>query len=148
MDIVERYLTVMAAVLHADRIVHEAEETLFLRMLRDAGIRGEFEEKCRALLDETNRDVEIASLRAALDAVDTETLVWIIRDAFLMADADGGVSDDELSVIDECLRLAGIEEGRLEAVHAWGNETLAHLKRGYLLLSERVDQTELRRTGG
>lgn len=60
----------------------------------------------------------------------------MIRDAYLMSDADGDIHPSEIDVINRFLRYAGIPEERFEEIEMWARESIAHLKRGVILFTK------------
>jgi tellurite resistance protein len=129
----ERYLDLMAGVLLADDRVDKGERKLFLQMMDVAGVDENLKTKYeRVLRQETSINTD-GVIREIVEGIDPETLTWIVRDAYLMANADGVVSSEEVAIINKLLVQAQIPEDRHEVIHAWGRESIALLERGYTL---------------
>ena len=131
----EMYLDLMVCVLLADNRVDRGEKKLFLQMLNMFGVDRELQQKYEQLLDkETYLDSDQVVTEIA-KVLDPETLTWLVRDAFLMANADGIVSPEEVEVVDKLLEKAKVPEDLYEQIHSWGMESIAMLERGYSLFT-------------
>lgn len=126
----ERYLDFMLCVLWADGVVTDDEISAFQQMLDVMGIAGDTADGCMQRL---KPEAEF-SVADALESVATGStmveLTTIVRDAFVMAGADGVVHQSELEVIQRLVHEAGVAESKWPQILEWGMDHLAHLRRG------------------
>ena len=66
-------------------------------------------------------DEELRSLAEGLDPLSLSNLV---RDAYLMAWADGVLRDVEVNFVKRFLKVAGIPEDRLETIDQWARQAV------------------------
>jgi len=135
----ERYMNVMLCVLMADGRVEDEERELFLDMLASVGLREDLVQQYRDyFLHSSAIDTE-TMLGDAVSGVDAETLAWIAEDAYVMADVDGCISPEEITMINRFLQRAGVPPERLEDVRDWGLESLDLQKRGQALFASILE---------
>ena len=95
-----------------------------------------------ALLSPLQRkDIRIAlknppSLQECLDGMGAETGRLALRDATLMAAADGTVDEDEREVLDEIVEHFGLAKGSVERLLKWTAKGYRWMQEGYDILSE------------
>lgn len=124
-DQVIAYLKVLASVAAADGGVDDAERFMFETAMSDYGLPEKARVLVRQCLDapptvETElRRIEDGALRRLM-----------LRDAFLMAAADGRISEAERDRIDHIRQALRLPEDEARACEAWVNEGLAWLERG------------------
>tara|TARA_B100000767_G_scaffold141960_1_gene134140 strand:- start:972 stop:1403 length:432 start_codon:yes stop_codon:yes gene_type:complete len=95
-----------------------------------------------ALLSPLQRkDIRIAlknppSLQECLDGMGAETGRLALRDATLMAAADGTVDEDEREVLDEIVEHFGLAKGSVERLLKWTAKGYRWMQEGYDILNE------------
>ncbi len=136
MERVRKYLDLMVYVLKADGIVHEKERALLDALIINVGLKDEIIEEYKAKLEEGSVPDMEKRLTELAENVDAQALAGMVRDAYLMADADGIIDPTEVNLINSFLSKAGIPEERHKEIEMWGRETIAHMKRGILLLEK------------
>jgi len=135
MTTAEKYLDFMVCVLQADGIIHEKEVEEFTRMLQQVGLKPELKKKYRRVLKGTWLDAERVIRRVAKNA-NPQFLNWLVRDGYLMADADGKVTPPEIEIINELLIKAGVSTHRRQSIHDWGKQAVKHARAGAKLFSK------------
>ena len=61
---------------------------------------------------------------------DTEVRLWFVRDAMLMADADGVISEQKIELIKSLLASWGYKGEKAKARITWAKEYVTHTRRG------------------
>jgi uncharacterized tellurite resistance protein B-like protein len=124
-DQVLLYLKTLAAVAAADGAVTEAERATFEATMADYGLPDEARGLIRSCLDAPVAvDIDLRRLQ------DGAVRRLFLRDAWLMAYADGRVSDPERERL-ETVRLAlRLPESEAAAAEGWVREGLAWIERG------------------
>ena len=95
-----------------------------------------------ALLSPKQRDVIRASLKnpppleKCLENLGVEAGRLALRDAVLMAAADGTVDEDERDVLDEIAEHLGLQPDAVNRLLTWTEEGYAWMKSGYDLLND------------
>ncbi len=124
-DQVLLYLKTLAGVAAADGDVSEAERAMFEATMADYGLPEEVRKLIRACFDAPPTvDLELRRLQ------DAAVRRLLLRDAWLMAYADGNVSEAErlkLTALLEALRLPPAEAA---AAEGWVREGLNWIERG------------------
>lgn len=132
----ERYLDFMLCILRADGVVTAEEQEYWLSsLIDDASLSAELQAKYRQLVTQkewSNLDDQIQAIGQGLDP---STLAGMVRDAYITASLVGNLGEAEVEVVRKLLRAAGVSEDLFESVEAWAREGVAHLKRGYRLLT-------------
>lgn len=132
----ERYFDFITCVLMADGDVAEEERTLFESMLKSTGVSTKLRTKYRRVL-RGEHGLSEADTIAGLASAAADELTWLVRDAFLMANADGNVSHHEVAVINRLLLEAGVPKSRLPKIKKWGLAAVDHLVSGVELMQPR-----------
>ena len=135
MNKTEKYLELMVLVLKADGIIDERERALMYRMIKNVGMKDELVEKYDAKLTIDNSENKEKILTEIASDLDPATLTGMVRDAYIMADADNTIDPSEVQVINEFLGKAGIPEERFKEIETWARKNIAHLKRGQRLMT-------------
>lgn len=136
MQIAENYLDFLTCVMLADGVIQEEEKSAFLNILNRVGLSKKLSKKYFRILSGTqliDRDDVISRVASQKDK---EILVWIVRDAFLIADANGDVSDEEILLIKKLLEKSGVTPSRMKKIIQWGNEFIDHTKNGLKLFGK------------
>ena len=95
-----------------------------------------------ALLSPKQRDIIRASLKnpppleKCLENLGVEAGRLALRDAVLMAAADGTVDEDEREVLDEIAEHLGLQPDAVNRLLTWTEEGYAWMKSGYDLLND------------
>jgi uncharacterized tellurite resistance protein B-like protein len=95
-----------------------------------------------ALLSPKQRDIIRASLKnpppleKCLENLGVESGRLALRDAVLMAAADGTVDEDEREVLDEIAEHLGLQPDAVNRLLTWTEEGYAWMKSGYDLLND------------
>jgi uncharacterized membrane protein YebE (DUF533 family) len=95
-----------------------------------------------ALLSPKQRDMIRASLKnpppleKCLENLGVEAGRLALRDAVLMAAADGTVDEDERDVLDEIAEHLGLQPDAVNRLLTWTEEGYAWMKSGYDLLND------------
>jgi uncharacterized membrane protein YebE (DUF533 family) len=135
MDMTEAYLSFTLCVLQADGRVDDGEARLFASMLRHAGVRADLRRKYERFL-RGEAELDPAKVLASMpEMLDEMLLMWLVRDAYLVAGADGVVSEPEEALIQDLLRHVGIPESRFGEIRAWGMEAVRHARTGATLFT-------------
>jgi uncharacterized membrane protein YebE (DUF533 family) len=79
------------------------------------------------------------SLDDCLAGLSEEAGRLALRDAVLMAAADGEVDDDEREVLEEIISHLGLSEGSLERLLNWTVEGYSWMQNGYDLLNDLAE---------
>lgn len=124
-DQVLGYLKALAAVAAADGRIDESERHLFEAAMEDYGLPAHARTLVRQCLD--NPPLVEPELRRVEDGAVRRV---ILRDAYLMAYADGEISDAERQRIDRIRAALRLPEDEARAAEAWVKEGLAWLERG------------------
>jgi len=135
MNIINDYLDFMVCVIKADGITRKKEFTLFIGMMKNMGISSSTQNKYKKILFAKNEiDVDAILTRVAKN---TSVLPWFIRDAFLMADIDGKISAEEITVTRQLLEKSGYSPKQFTKIKQWGLEYVKHSKTGLKLFGMR-----------
>jgi uncharacterized membrane protein YebE (DUF533 family) len=124
-DQVLAYLKTLAGVAAADGALEEAERAMFEATMADYGLPDDARTLIRGSLDAPSpMDVELRRIE------DGAVRRLILRDAWLMAYADGRVTDAERARL-EAIRLAlRLPEAEAAAAEGWVREGVAWIERG------------------
>ena len=137
MKFIDDYLKLMICVIKADDVIHKGEEELFLNMLKDLGISSSAQNKYNKLLFST-KSADIAGITSRVAKnVNRSMMPWLVCGAFLMADADGKILEEEIQVIKQLLEKSGFSPKQFTKVKQWGLEYVKHTKKGIKLFSEK-----------
>lgn len=122
----EQYLDFMLWVVRSDGVVDkEQKRRLLAVMIEGMDLRQELVDRYRQALARTTwsepSDEELAAHAEGLDAVSLGNLV---RDAYLMAGADGVLRKVEVDFVKRFLSAAGIPSERLEAIDLWARQAV------------------------
>lgn len=120
------YLDFMLWVVRSDGNVDARQKTRLLSvMVEGMGLRDDLVERYREALALTEwpepSDQQLKSLAEGLDPLSLGNLV---RDAYLMAWADGVLREVEVNFVMRFLRVAGVPEERLPAIDKWAREAV------------------------
>jgi tellurite resistance protein len=135
MNKTEKYLELMLLVLKADGIIDERERALIYRMIKNVGMKDELVQKYDARLKIDNSEDREQILTEIASDLDPATLTGMVRDAYIMADADNNIHPAEVQVINDFLAKAGIPGERFKEIETWARKNIAHLKRGQRLMT-------------
>lgn len=69
-------------------------------------------------------------IRAAASGAAPDEVEELVREAYLVAVADGDIEARERDVVDRFLGAAGVGSERYEAIHAWGRTAVEHSRLG------------------
>lgn len=135
MNKTEKYLELMVLVLKADGMIDERERALMYRMIKNVGMKDDLVAKYDAKLTMDNSEDREQILTEIAHDLDPAALTGMVRDAYMMADADNNIDPTEVKVINEFLAKAGIPEERFGEIETWARKNIAHLKRGQRLMT-------------
>tara|TARA_B100001778_G_scaffold41934_1_gene30190 strand:- start:753 stop:1184 length:432 start_codon:yes stop_codon:yes gene_type:complete len=76
------------------------------------------------------------SLEECLEGMSEETGRLALRDAIMMAAADGTVDDDERDVLNEIVDHFGLDGGSVERLLKWASRGYLWMQEGYDILNE------------
>lgn len=124
-DQVLLYLKLLAGVAAADGEISEAERAMFEATMADYELPQEARKLIRACLG-APPSVEIELRRLEDGALRR----LFLRDAWLMAYADGRVSDPERERLESVRRALRLPESEAEAAEGWVREGLTWIERG------------------
>jgi uncharacterized membrane protein YebE (DUF533 family) len=124
-DQVLLYLKTLAGVAAADGEVAEAERAMFEATMADYGLPEEARKLIRACLDAPpGVDLELRRLQ------DAAVRRLLLRDAWLMAYADGSVSEPERRRLTALLEALRLPPDDAVAAEGWVREGLSWIERG------------------
>lgn len=119
------YLKLLATVAAADGAVDDAERLMFEAAMSDYGLPDQARRLVRQCLDDPPRiDAELRRLE------DPAVRRLFLRDAFLMAYADGRITEQERGRIGGIRTALRLSEDDARASEAWVKEGMAWLERG------------------
>jgi tellurite resistance protein len=119
------YLEALSAVAAADGGIEEAERSMFEATMSDLGLAAEARDRVRRALEVP------PDPRVAVRDVGTEPVRrLILRDAYLMAQADGEISAAERDVLQALRHTLHLGAADAAECEAWVREGLAWLERG------------------
>jgi len=124
-DQVLAYLKTLAAVAAADGEIGEAERAMFEATMADYGLPAEARTLIRGCLD-APPSVE-ADLRRIEDGAVRRL---VLRDSWLMAYADGRVTDAERTRLEAIRRALRLPESETDAAEGWVREGVSWIERG------------------
>lgn len=144
MERAEIYLNVMVCVLWADGVAEPREEDLLFQMMESMGLRPELLDKYRRLCQGGSLLVDIdALIEESVQEADSDTLAWVIQDAYMLAEADGPINRRSAEVIDRILLAAGLPRTRLPAIHEWAHRGVEHARQGEVLFENPLPPLEV-----
>jgi len=124
-DQVLAYLKTLAAVAAADGALEEAERAMFEATMADYGLPDDARTLIRACLDvPPSVDNELRRID------DGAVRRLILRDAWLMAYADGRVTDAERGRLESIRQALRLPESEAAAAEGWVREGVAWIERG------------------
>ena len=134
MNLASNYLELMFSVLFADGVVHEEEIKLFRRMLSHVGLAHDLQRRYLDILENRKPlDLDVVLARIAAET-DHATLLWFLRDGYLMAAADCRISREEVKLVDAMLAGCGIPRERTGLLRRWGRQQVRQIQKGAALL--------------
>lgn len=135
MNIMNDYFDFLACVAKADNIVQPEETVLFVEMLKNMGMSSSIQNKYKKILNSDKPIDSDAIISKVAKNTNPLMLPWFIRDAFLMADADGKISKEEIQVIKELVIKSGITQNKFVKIKNWGLEYIKHTQEGLKLFN-------------
>lgn len=133
MKILDNYFDLMFCVIKADKVTHKEEIKLFLNMLKDYKISSLTQNKYKKLLL-SNKPVDIDNIINKVAKNVSQSMVpWFVNGAFLMADADGKISKEEIRVIKQFFEKSGFSTNQFMEVKRWSLQYVKHIKKGIKL---------------
>lgn len=135
MKITDKYLELMCCVMEADGVVTAEEARCFEAMLDISTVSAALRAKYVRRLKRRPPPSADSSLKRVAAGIQGAELLWFVRDAFIMSDADGKITDDELRVVMKFVEFAGIPKTRFPKIKLWGIEQAKQVRRGLGLFS-------------
>jgi tellurite resistance protein len=135
MNIMNDYFDFLACVAKADNVVRPKETVLFFEMLKNMGMSSAIQNKYKKILNSDKPIDSDAIISKVAKNTNSLMLPWFIRDAFLMADADGKISKEEIQVIKELVIKSGITQNKFVKIKNWGLEYIKHTQEGLKLFN-------------
>jgi len=122
----EDYLNFMLWVVRSDGNVDAQQKTRLLSvMVEGMDLRKDLVARYREALALSEwSDPTDEELRGLAEGLDPLSLSNLVRDAYLMAWADGVLRDVEVNFVKRFLKVAGIPEDRLEAIDQWARQAV------------------------
>jgi uncharacterized tellurite resistance protein B-like protein len=132
----ELYFDVLACVARADGRL-APEEQRFLRAAAESSrLSGDALARLERLLDvDTPFSVDLV-LSEVAGEMNAAVVVEALRDAYVLAAADGEIAPVEIDVLDRLLARIGIAIERRPALHEWARRAAEHHIEGLALLAE------------
>ena len=136
------HLELLACVARSDGDV-SVEEALAIRSFMDAAgtSLGDIQQ-VSLLLDKV--DVERVVSRLAEEAT-AWTLAEAVRDAYIIASADGEVTNHEISTVERLFELLDLPVEHRAKLHTWGRNAAAQQLLGMTFISASLDHVQARR---
>ena len=122
----EDYLNFMLWVVRSDGNVDAQQKTRLLSvMVEGMDLRKDLVARYREALALSEwSDPTDEELRSLAEGLDPLSLSNLVRDAYLMAWADGVLRDVEVNFVKRFLKVAGIPEDRLETIDQWARQAV------------------------
>jgi len=138
MSLANDYLDFMLLIFNADEYIDKNEIGLFIGMLDQIGINQKLKNHYRSILTgKKPYPQNKPTIKRIVKERSSEEIGFIVRDAYLMADADGSISEFETEVIKILLSKSNIPKSRFKNIHNWGIEYVEHSKRMNKLFSPK-----------
>ena len=122
------------------------EEALAIRSFMDASGTSLGDIQQVSLLLDMNHDVDVERVVARLAEEATAwTLAEAVRDAYIIASADGEVTNQEISTVERLFELLHLPVENRAKLHSWGRNAAAQQLLGMTFISARLDHVRARR---
>lgn len=136
MSLLRDYLDYLICIMFADGSILEDEAGLFADTLEKTGLQDEVVQHYQNIVSGKspypNADEVIARIINNRDKTET---MYIVRDAFLMADSDGEIHASEKHLITDLLSRLGFSSEKQEEAFKWGRYYIDNTYQGKLLFS-------------
>jgi|GEM_PF-5936361 len=132
----ELYVRLLLAVLKADGQSHPAEESLLEWVIDHLRLSPEVKSRLGAMLSseadlgDTVEDLPIPA------TIDSRSLLWLLRDAAIMAAAGGQIVEARVEILRAFLRRLSLDEDKIAKLIDWVIEEASHHAQGLRLLEE------------
>lgn len=132
----ESYFRVLIAVARSDGDVDVSEAELIRAAMDGIEVSGRLREDLERLLDASEPCEPTELLKTVANQADPSSLAEALRDAYVIAAADGRLDKNEISVIDRLLSQVGIDAERRPLFHEWARTAAEHHMEGLAMLAE------------
>lgn len=135
-----RYFQVLACVARADAKLAPQERALVRGSAEAMGLDGTALASIDHIADPAAAVYAKAVLADAVRDMDASALCEVLRDAYVLAGADGNVDVTEISVIDDAMAARGIAERYRAPLHEWARSAAEQHIDGVRLVAEATSR--------
>ena len=138
------YLDYLFCILNADGVIHERETEFFADILNNLGMQDKLVDHYnKILLGEALFPSQSDTIQRIVENRKSSEIVYIVRDAFLLAGIDGEMHEAELAVIRKLLKKLGLSKDIILSIEDWGNDYINHTNLGLELFEKAHNRGSL-----